>query len=71
VAGSYSTYYRRLKRRKNPTDGVGGWFILDLLQEAETQKESHRQSGWLVHARPTTGGGSAERIPPTESVDGS
>ncbi len=61
---SYSTYKTRPQDSRpllsNPTNAVGGSFILDLQNAAARQPpaslKSHQRSWWIVHTRPTKRG---------------
>src|SRR6266436_8283963 len=55
----------------NPTNAVGGSFILSLhTASAALAPESHQRSWWIVHTQPTYCISRARsRIPPTQLVD--
>src|SRR2546425_1044488 len=74
VDGSYSAYKTTgITAVPNPTNTVGGWFILGLQNDwHHGRPESHQRSWWMVHTRPTKQLASRpSRIPPTQLVDGS
>src|SRR6185503_609514 len=56
----------------NPTNAVGGSFILGLQRRNSTcRPESHQRSWWIVHTRPTTKGLDLLSPNPTNAVGGS
>jgi hypothetical protein len=55
----------------NPTNEVGGWFILSLLRATKRDSESHQRSWWMIHTQPTKSHQTRLGIPPTKLVDGS
>src|SRR6185503_19561338 len=69
VDRSYSAYIQRAATLANPTNGVGGSFILSLHPEGRDPRESHQRSWWIVHTQPTSRGPRPSRIPPTQLVD--
>src|SRR2546427_3384947 len=58
-------------RPKNPTNEVGGSFILCLQKDCRMPcPKSHQRSWWIVHTQPTKGPLHARpKIPPTKLVD--
>src|SRR6185295_2576132 len=72
VDRSYSAYTRRQPRGlPNPTNAVGGSFILSLHATPDSgSPESHQRSWWIVHTQPTRDASlGVSRIPPTQLVD--
>src|SRR6185369_18075871 len=75
VDPSYSAYKERQARAPlpNPTNAVGGSFILSLQGEtgARSAPKSHQRSWWILHTQPTRRDRRALRsqIPPTQLVD--
>ncbi len=69
VDRSYSAYTGRWAGFPNPTNAVGGSFILGLHGTMGRHPESHQRSWWIVDTRPTRDDGQASRIPPTQLVD--
>src|SRR2546427_934031 len=63
VDGSYSTYeVTQAGSVPNPTNAVGGWFILNLRGDSgRLRPKSHQRSWWMVHTQPT------EPVHPPES----
>jgi hypothetical protein len=71
VVRSYSAYTDGTRRAPNPTNAVGGSFILGLQERLRlTHPGSHQRSWWIVHTRPTRDCGSLIRNP-TNAVGGS
>src|SRR5207247_989843 len=71
VDRSYPAYKNwRSHVSPNPTNAVGGLFILSLQKLATARlPESHQRSWWIVHTQPTkTGDRTSPRIPPTALV---
>jgi hypothetical protein len=69
---SYSAYINAAERPvPNPTNAVGGSFILSLQNDCRTPRpESYQRSWWIVHTQPTERLPNApSRIPPTQLVD--
>src|SRR4029077_14696193 len=72
VDRSYSAYKPTgVRPVPNPTNAVGGSFILSLQADWRTPRpESHHRSWWIVHTQPTSRLAYApSRIPPTQLVD--
>src|SRR5882724_10872312 len=72
VDRSYSAY-RTTRGRPvpNPTNAVGGSFILSLQDDSRgPRSKSHQRSWWIVHTQPTGRlAGARSQIPPTQLVD--
>src|SRR2546426_734084 len=72
---SYSTYRNSWQARlpPNPTNAVGGLFILNLQKQlaGSASPKSHQRSWWIVHTQPTETAGRLgfPQIPPTQLVD--
>jgi hypothetical protein len=71
VVRSYSAYKRDCHALiRNPTNAVGGSFILDLQQRQPLpHPESHQRSWWIVHTQPTKQQPHASPNPPTASPE--
>src|SRR2546430_312725 len=69
---SYSTYRNSWQARlpPNPTNAVGGLFILNLQKQlaGSASPKSHQRSWWIVHTQPTETAGRLRfpQIPPTQ-----